>query len=71
MQITCCFKGWNSWNCYGSGVTSADLRSTADFFVSSGLADVGYEYVITLVFSSFSPVRREITSSKYFTTSLS
>lgn len=34
-------------NCYGSGVTAADLRATADFFVSSGLAAVGYEFVST------------------------
>eukprot|EP00729_Bicosta_minor_P005235 gene5235-13696_t len=39
--------GWNSWNCYHSGVTSADLKSTADFFVSSGLAAAGYSYVNT------------------------
>ena len=39
--------GWNSWNCYGSGVNAADLKATADFFVSSGLRDAGYEYVST------------------------
>ena len=39
--------GWNSWNCYGSGVTAADLKATADFFVSSGMKDAGYEYVMT------------------------
>jgi alpha-galactosidase len=37
--------GWNSWNCYGGGVTAADLKATADFFVSSGLRDAGYEFV--------------------------
>ena len=40
-------QGWNSWNCYHSGVTSADLKSTADFFVSSGLSAAGYSYVNT------------------------
>ena len=39
--------GWNSWNCYGTGVTSRDLRATADFFVSSGLAKAGFTYVST------------------------
>ncbi len=39
--------GWNSWNCYGSGVNAQDLRDTADFFVSSGLAGVGYTFVST------------------------
>ena len=34
--------GWNSWNCYGGGVTAADLKATADFFVSSGLRDAGW-----------------------------
>jgi hypothetical protein len=31
------------WNCYGAGVTAADLKTTADFLVSSGLRDAGYE----------------------------
>ncbi len=35
------------WNCYGAGVTAADLKTTADFLVSSGLRDAGYEYVST------------------------
>lgn len=37
--------GFNSWTAFGSGVTEADLRATADFFVSSGLAAAGYAYV--------------------------
>jgi alpha-galactosidase len=39
--------GWNSWNCYGSGVSAADLMTTADVFVSSGLRDAGYSFVIS------------------------
>jgi hypothetical protein len=39
--------GWNSWNCYHSAVTADDLKSTADFFESSGLAAAGYTYVNT------------------------
>jgi len=37
--------GFNSWTAFGPGVTEADLRATADFFVSSGLAAAGYAYV--------------------------
>lgn len=37
----------DSWNCFGASVTAADLKTTADFFVSSGLAAAGYEYVST------------------------
>lgn len=40
-------QGWNSWNCYGSGVTAADLQATVDFFTTSGLRDAGYVYVST------------------------
>ena len=39
--------GWNSWNCYGSGISAAALKATADFFVDSGLAKLGYTYVST------------------------
>lgn len=37
--------GFNSWTAFGTGVSEADLRATADFFVSSGLKDAGYLYV--------------------------
>ena len=39
--------GWNSWNCYGAGITADKMKATADFFVSSGLKDAGYTYVST------------------------
>ena len=39
--------GWNSWNCYGAEISAAALKSTADFFVASGLAALGYMYVST------------------------
>jgi len=37
--------GFNSWTAFGTGVSEADLKSTADFFISSGLAAAGYLYV--------------------------
>ena len=38
--------GWNSWNTFGEHITEADVRATADTLVSSGLAALGYRYVI-------------------------
>jgi len=38
--------GWNSWNSFGAQITEADVRSAADNLVSSGLADIGYRYVV-------------------------
>jgi len=37
--------GWNSWNHFGCGVNEQVIRGTADAFVSTGLAAVGYNYV--------------------------
>jgi len=37
--------GWNSWNHFGCGVNEQVIRGTADAFISSGLAAVGYKYV--------------------------
>ena len=37
--------GFNTWNLYGCGVDAEILMRTADAMVSSGLKDVGYEYV--------------------------
>ena len=39
--------GWNSWNFLSDRVSSAALRTTADFLVSSGLAAAGYTYIIS------------------------
>ncbi len=38
--------GWNSWNTFGGDVDEAVVRETADAFVSEGLQDAGYEYVV-------------------------
>ena len=37
--------GWNSWNHFAGRVTDADIRSTADNLVSTGMRDAGYVYV--------------------------
>ena len=37
--------GLNSWNSIGGDVSEAWARAAADALVSSGLRDVGYEYV--------------------------
>jgi alpha-galactosidase len=37
--------GFNNWNAFGCSVSETLIRETADFFVTSGLKDAGYEYV--------------------------
>jgi alpha-galactosidase len=37
--------GFNDWNAFGCDVSEQLIRDTADFFVSSGLKDAGYQYV--------------------------
>ena len=37
--------GWNSWNCFASAVTGADIRNAAKTFADSGLMDYGWSYV--------------------------
>jgi hypothetical protein len=39
--------GMNSWTAFGSLVTAKDLTNVGEFFVSSGLRDVGYKWVNT------------------------
>jgi alpha-galactosidase len=38
--------GWNSWNTFGARITEQDVRETADTLVESGLAALGYRYVV-------------------------
>ncbi len=38
--------GWNSWNTFGWNISAELICSTADFFVSEGLRDAGYEYIV-------------------------
>jgi alpha-galactosidase len=37
--------GWNSWNCFASAVTDADVRAAADTMVKSGLVNHGWTYI--------------------------
>lgn len=37
--------GWSSWNCFGGEITSKKIKAQADAMVSTGLADVGYEFI--------------------------
>ena len=37
--------GWNSWNRFACHATEDLVKSAADALVSSGMRDVGYEYV--------------------------
>ncbi|MGW1721493.1 NPCBM/NEW2 domain-containing protein [Streptomyces sp. NPDC002306] len=39
------YMGWNTYYAFGGDPTEAEIRSTADFLVSSGLHDAGYNYV--------------------------
>lgn len=38
--------GWNSWNNFGCNVNESLIREIADAMVSSGMKDVGYEYIV-------------------------
>ena len=42
--------GWNSWNLFACDIDEDLVRETAKAMVTSGLADVGYEYVVSAVF---------------------
>ena len=37
--------GWNSWDCYGAGITEKELLENADF-MASHLKQYGWEYVV-------------------------
>jgi alpha-galactosidase len=38
--------GFNSWNPFGQNVSEVLIRETADAFVSTGLKDAGYTYIV-------------------------
>ncbi|BCY09880.1 ricin-type beta-trefoil lectin domain protein [Actinoplanes sp. L3-i22] len=38
--------GWNSWNTFGCNISESLIRGMADAMVSSGLRDLGYQYVV-------------------------
>lgn len=37
--------GWNSWNFFACDITETLIKETADALISTGLADLGYNYV--------------------------
>jgi alpha-galactosidase len=38
--------GWNSWNTFGCNINESLIRQMADAMVSSGMREVGYQYVV-------------------------
>lgn len=38
--------GWNSWNHFRGGLTEAKFKAIANAFVSTGLRDAGYKYLV-------------------------
>ena len=38
--------GWNTWNTFQSGINENLIKESAEAFVSQGLRDAGYEYVV-------------------------
>jgi alpha-galactosidase len=38
--------GWNTWNTFGCNINETLIKQTADAIVSSGMRDLGYEYVV-------------------------
>ncbi len=38
--------GWNSWNMFGATVDAQIIKQTADAFVTSGLREAGYQYIV-------------------------
>ena len=41
--------GWNSWYIHYNRVTEATMRDAADQMIASGMADFGYQYVLSLI----------------------
>ncbi|MDR2057955.1 MAG: glycoside hydrolase family 27 protein [Dysgonamonadaceae bacterium] len=38
--------GWNSWNTFATNINEQLVKDIADIFISSGLKDAGYEYIL-------------------------
>ncbi len=38
--------GWNSWNKFACDINEKVIREAADYMVSSGMKDAGYEYIV-------------------------
>lgn len=37
--------GWNSWNCFGLTVTEDKVKTSADIFIKTGIANHGWTYI--------------------------
>ncbi|MEM3265176.1 MAG: alpha-galactosidase, partial [Thermoplasmata archaeon] len=37
--------GWNSWDCYGAGVTESEVKGNAEY-MSKNLKRYGWEYIV-------------------------
>ena len=60
--------GWNSWNTFGWNISEELIKTTADFFVESGLKDAGYEYIVSTTAGAKSSVTK---TAGWFPTSIS
>lgn len=38
--------GWNTWNTFQTGISEELVKQTADYFVSSGMKEAGYTYIV-------------------------
>ena len=38
--------GWNSWNTFGNNISEDLVKGVADTFITRGLKDAGYEYIV-------------------------
>ena len=38
--------GWNSWNTFGEEINETVIKESADMLISTGLAALGYRYVV-------------------------
>ena len=45
LNIADAYQSWNSWNAYGCDVSEDKIVQAANYVVSLGLKDAGYEYV--------------------------
>ncbi len=46
MNINKAPMGWNTWNTFGENINEDLIKETADMLVSTGLKDLGYNYLV-------------------------
>lgn len=46
MKINKAPMGWNTWNTFGENINEDLIKETADMLVSTGLRDLGYNYLV-------------------------